>query len=112
MAGMLGQGIIIPNGSLLGLDMGLDMNTISPGSQSSNISNFDDLSGAQTLFPAPCSFTSEPIDQPATSKGKEPETPTNRGSMSTADMLKAISDLEQPKRPLPGTRHYGCDAAM
>jgi hypothetical protein len=94
------------------MDMGFDMNAISPASQSSNVSKFDDLFGGQALFIDPSSFTPESFDQPATSKGKEPEKPTNTARVSTADMYQAISNLEQPKKPLPGTRHYGSDVAM
>jgi hypothetical protein len=110
--GLVGQGVISPDDRFLGMDMSFDMNAISPVSQSSNVSKFDDLFGGQSLFPEPSSFAPESLDQPATSKGKEPEKPTNMASVSTADMYQAISNLEQPKKTLPGTRHYGSDAAM
>jgi hypothetical protein len=107
----MSEGVVSSNGSFMGIDMGIVMSTISPASQPSNVIPFD-LSGGQALFPDPTSFVPEILDQPRTSKGREPGGSTNMGGMSTADMFKAISDLEQPKRPLPGTRHYGSDAAM
>lgn len=108
----MGEGAVSPNGSFMGTDMGIVMSTISPASQPSNVNPFDDLSSGQTLFSDPTSFVPEILNQSTPFRGKEPEGSTNMGSMSTADMFKAISDLEQPKRPLPGTRQYGSDAAM
>jgi len=96
----------------MGMDMGLNLSTISPDSQSSNVSHFEGLSVGQPLFSDPRSFTPEAFDAPQSSTEKEPKSSMSMGSMSTADMFKAISDLEQPKRPLPGTRHYGSDTAM
>jgi hypothetical protein len=63
-------------------------------------------------FPGPTPFVPETLNQPTTASVTEPQGPTNIGNMSTADMFKAISDLEQPKRTLSGIRHYGSDAAM
>ncbi|KAE9377733.1 hypothetical protein N431DRAFT_478903 [Stipitochalara longipes BDJ] len=110
--GLMGQGIISSDGSFVGMDIGLDMSTIAPDSPSSNVGQFEDLSVGQPLFSDPRSFTPETFELPKSSMGKEPESSSNMASMSTADMFKAISDLEQPKRPLPGTRHYGSDAAI
>jgi hypothetical protein len=110
--GLMDPGIIEPDSSLIGIDIGLDLSTISPDEQSSNVYHFDDPSVGQPLLSNSTSFTPEKLESPQLLKGKEPVSSSNIGNMSTADIFRAISDLEQLKRPLSGTRHYGSDAAM
>jgi hypothetical protein len=105
-------GIIQSDGSFIGMDMGLDLSTISTDEQSSNVYHFDDPSVGQPLLSNSTSFTPEKLETLQSLKGKELDSSSNMGNMSTADMFRAISDLEQLKRPLSGTRHYGSDAAM
>ncbi|PMD43977.1 hypothetical protein L207DRAFT_508738 [Hyaloscypha variabilis F] len=110
--GLMDPGIIQSDGSFIGMDMGLDLSTISTDEQSSNVYHFDDPSVGQPLLSNSTSFTPEKLETTQSLKGKELDSSSNMGNMSTADMFRAISDLEQLKRPLSGTRHYGSDAAI
>lgn len=106
------QGILASDGNFVGMDMGASMDAILPNSQSTDVNQPELVTVDPMLFPSPSPFGPETTNQPTTTIGPEPQGSTNIGSMSTADMFKAISDLEQPKRPLRGVRHYGSDAAM
>lgn len=98
--------------SFVGTEIGVGMDTILPNSQSTRVDGPEVLPGGQMLFPSPAPVIPESPKQPTVTNVIEPHGPTNMGNMSTADMFKVISDLEQPKRPLIGVRHYGSDAAM
>jgi hypothetical protein len=106
------QDILASNGNFGAVGMGASMDTILPDSKSTDVNQLELVTGGHTLFPSPSLFVPDATNQPTTTSGPEPQGSANIGSMSTADMFKAISDLEQPKRTLPGVRHYGSDAAM
>jgi hypothetical protein len=106
----MSDGVITPDNSLMNMNIGIGVTSASP--ESSYVNGFEDFSVSQTLFPDATSFVPRMLDQPSILEEKEVQVSANIGSMSTADMFKVISDLEQPKRPLPGTRYYGSDAAM
>lgn len=83
----MSEGVRTLDGSFMGTNIGTSVTTVSPGSQSSNVNTFEDLSASQLLFPNTTSFTLETFNQPAGSQGKEQHGSTNLGSMSTADMF-------------------------
>lgn len=109
---MMDQGLVSPDGSFTGIEMGIGMHTTPSTSQLTNLDPFETLTESQMHFPHPNLFDPESLNQAASSLGVVPPGSSKFGSMSTADMFRAISDLEQPNRPLAGVRHYGSDAAM
>jgi hypothetical protein len=106
------KGILASDGNFVGMNRGTSMDTILPNSPSTDVNQPELVTGDPTLFPSSSPFSPETTQQPTNTIRSEPQRSTNIGSMSTADIFKAISDLEQPKRPLRGVRHYGSDAAM
>jgi hypothetical protein len=106
------QDILASNGNFGAMGRGASMDTILPNSKSTDVNQPELVTGSHTLFPSPSPFVPNATNKLTTTIGPEPQGSANIGSMSTADMFKAISDLEQPKRTLPGVRHYGSDTAM